>query len=85
MKKNTENNLNDFEDENIGKTEVIAGAALVPYVKTTEIAIAIDDFTKNIRKAIAVGQDDWPKGRTLEFTLEFAVVPKLIRAKFGQK
>ena len=83
MKKITEMLFEDFEDEN-DKPDVRGGAELVPYVPTTEVTKAIDDFNEKIREAIGVSPVDWPKGRILEYVVEFAVVPKSIKATFSQ-
>ena len=84
MKTITEKLLEDFEGENVDKPDVRVGAELVPYVPTNEVTIAIDDFFEKMREAIGVSQADWPKGRSLELALKFAVVPKSLKAKFSQ-
>ena len=86
MKKITENLLAEYDDEENDDTpEIYAGAKLVPYSPTTEVTKAIEDFNEMVREAITVSPADWPKGRTLDFEVEFVVVPKTIKAKFGQK
>lgn len=78
MNKNTKNSLVDTPD-------VLVKAELAKYVPANEDTNAIDDFCIKIREAIAVSPADWPKGRTLELTLKFALVPITLNAKFGQK
>lgn len=84
MKKLKGSHVEDFNDENIDKPSIVSNAKLVPYIPTPGVMIALDNFVKNVSDAIAVNQDDWPKGRTLELSLEFAIVPMSFNAKFGQ-
>lgn len=72
----------DLGEEIDDKPAVISEMKIVPYSPTAEVAGAFDDFLKKVRDAAVVNSVDWPKGRTLELTLEFAVVPKSISAKF---
>ena len=85
MKKITDILSNDYEDENDDKPDVRGSAELVPFSPTAEVTRAIEDFKKQVKEALAVSPVDWPKGRTLELNLKFAVVPISLEAKVGQE
>ena len=71
-------------DEN-DKPNILGGAELVPYVPTDDVKNAMANFCKNVKEALAVKPEDWPKGRTVTFTLKFALVPISFDTKFNQE
>lgn len=77
-----ENVIQRNEDSSI---DVSIRCELVPFPQTTEVEQAFSYFLEKLREGRAVPSEDWPAGRTLELTLEFALVPKQIKAKFGQE
>lgn len=87
MKKVTNTSMEMVEVDNHEKSSqnVSAEAKLIPYSPTAEVEKAVWDFGEKVREAIAVNPADWPKGRTLIYEVEFAVVPKTLTAKFGQE
>lgn len=58
---------------------------LVSYQPEPEVQGAIEDFKKKIWEAFEVDPSDWPKGRTVKFTIKFTVFPSSITTEFGQE
>jgi len=84
MKKINEKLFGNYVDEN-DKPNILGGAELVPYVPTDDVNNAMANYFKNIKEALAVRPEDWPEGRTVTFTLIFALVPTSFETKFGQE
>lgn len=60
-------------------------AELVQHKPSSEVKGALEDYAKKVREAIMVHPDDWPKGRTVKFTIKFTVFPSSITTEFGQE
>lgn len=67
----------EFVDEVEEDHQVSAEANLTPYHPTVEVEKAVWDFGEKVHEAVAVDSADWPKGRTLEFEMEFALMSKI--------